>query len=240
MRRTMRRMAKQQSKSLAQAGGRASAVLVAAGKAGKQAAAAAAAAAAAHANGGMAGQSPIGSSDVFSNSLNGLAPKQASVFKDCYSSLLKQAEGDSMGGGSSKKPNSKRKRKDLRICTGAGGAASEGGMFLPDTPRRILHTQLLLQLLNNSSDDAAHMGKLDTVFFTRVSGANSTKNKKRNVGIKKGAPMALKGLPPLNGDAVGDAAQGHAFSDMDASFHSFEHLDMDFNEVSGVTASALP
>ncbi|RHZ29209.1 hypothetical protein DYB37_011326 [Aphanomyces astaci] len=49
-----------------------------------------------------------------------------------------------------KKNLSKRKRKDLRVVT---GSSIEGGMFMPSTPRRLHHTQLLLTLLSNASED---------------------------------------------------------------------------------------
>lgn len=209
----MRRMAKQQNKTLAQAtSGRAGQALAAAAKASK-----------------LSGSASDDSMVCGSEGFRGMDANQASVFKDCYNSMLKQAETglsaqDALMSDAQapKKANSKRKRKDLRICT-AGGSGSEclssGGMFLPDTPRRVLHTQLLLQLLNNSSDDTAHLGKIDSVFFARVTSATHAKSKKRNIG-KKGA----KGLPPL---ITNDPTSGHTLAELDA----FEHLDMDFNEV---------
>lgn len=239
MRRTMRRMAKQQNKSLVQAdGSRSGSGVAAAAKSSKQSAAATCA---------MDGSSGS-SGEAFGGALDRLSSKQASVFKDCYNSMLKQPEPkDREGQGATmliaqapaKKTNSKRKRKDLRICTAGSGGASNltgdalasGGMFLPeDTPRRVLHTQLLLQLLNNSSDDTAHLGKIDTVFLARVGSSGPSKNKKRNVGSKKSA-LQVKGLLRIPGsDPTSDLSRqldGHSFPDMDA----FEHLDMDFNEV---------
>jgi hypothetical protein len=238
MRRTMRRMAKQQNKSLVQANsGRQGVTANAATKPGKQLGSPSS----------MADGSAGSTSDAFGGALDGLS-KQASVFKDCYNSMLKQTEPKDRevqaaammnAQGPAKKTNSKRKRKDLRICTAGstgansmtGDAPTSGGMFLPeDTPRRVLHTQLLLQLLNNSSDDNAHLGKIDAVFLARVGTAGPPKSKKRNVGGKKGVLQA-KGLPPLSSsDPTSDLPRhldGHSFPDMDA----FEHLDMDFNAV---------
>ncbi|KAG3174191.1 hypothetical protein PI124_g866 [Phytophthora idaei] len=195
MRRTMRRMAKQQNKTLGQ---------VARGGAGSNKAAKFG-----------ANSSPSSMVELARDAMNagrqGMSSTQASVYKDCYNALIKQAEDGKGRQGqknAGKKINSKRKRKDLRICTGSDSS----GMFLPDTPRRVLHTQLLLQLLNTGEED----------FGTFITVASSTnKNKKRNAqGKKNGA----------NGAGIGELGGDHEFTDMDGSFHAFEHLDIDFNE----------
>ncbi|OWZ17595.1 Myb-like DNA-binding protein [Phytophthora megakarya] len=196
MRRTMRRMAKQQNKTLGQVarGGNKVAKL-------------------------GANSSPGSMVDLARDAMNagngvrhptqGMLSTQAAVYKDCYNALIKQVEdgkGRTMHKNAHKnKFNSKRKRKDLRICTGS----ESSGMFLPDTPRRVLHTQLLLQLLNTGEDDFG--GAIITVAST------TNKNKKRSAQSKK------------NGNGL-ELGGEHAFTDMDGSFHAFEHLDIDFNE----------
>jgi myb proto-oncogene protein len=236
MRRTMRRMAKQQNKSLGQSG---RSVLSA--KASKH-----------HqlqqhqllqqqhrqqhqqqhesadfARGLCSDMDSPGSGDM-RHVMGELSPKQAPMYKECYQGMLKHPDDHHDGDGSftralasahhgsrggnpmakggglllsgtclnvgSKKGSgsSKRKRKDLRICTtGSDGSGSSGssGMFLPDTPRRMLHTQLLLQLLGSNPSAKA----------TEYSGEQGGMDEQ-------------------------------AFNDMDGSFHSFEHLDIDFNE----------
>lgn len=206
--------------------------------------------------------------------MNGLSPKQATVFKDCYGVLMKNAEGhhddhmqqegaftkalngshghhhNSHRGGTSKgalllggnclsvtqkkASSSKRKRKDLRICTGI--SAVEGGMFLPDTPRRVLHTQLLLQLLGNSGDDALlqSSGNSSSHNSIQIGGVHSTKRKKRNPPAKGAVMHTLSTQPSKANNEYhgGDhSIDDQSFNDMEGSFHSFEHLDIDFNEV---------
>jgi myb proto-oncogene protein len=198
------------------------------------------------------------------HAMNGLSPKQAVVYKDCHSVLLKNAEGhhdDRMqyegafskalghhhshrAGGTSKgalllggnclsmtqkkASSSKRKRKDLRICTGV--SVVEGGMFLPDTPRRVLHTQLLLQLLGNSGDDPAMQS--NNAHNSIQIGMHTTKRKKRNSPAKSSMMHALATLPSKSSEYSGgdQGMDDQAFHGMEGSFHSFEHLDIDFNE----------
>lgn len=208
---------------------------------------------------------------------HGLSPKQ--VYKDCYSAMLKSSENinhlhhhhhdddgsfsrllgnhlsngrngassSKSGGGAlllsggcmsmaPKKANNaaKRKRKDLRICT---GAVESGSMYLPDTPRRVLHTQLLLQLLGTNSTNPAG---------DDVQG-NSAKRKKRSatpVHSKNGLLTHAIAMQPSKASEYSGEQCGmddQAFNDMDGSFHSFEHLDIDFNEVrDGVMSAVLP
>ncbi|CAI5734749.1 unnamed protein product [Hyaloperonospora brassicae] len=145
---------------------------------------------------------------------------QNSVYGDCYNvALIQQAEDGKSGGQRSaqksmKKLNTKRKRKDLRICTGSVSMVENNGMFLPDTPRRVLHTQLLLQLLNTGDEDFG--GAIVTVAST------TNKSKKRHMQSKRngGAGGAGRGI---NGSE-------QTLTDMDGSFQAFEHLDVDFNE----------
>lgn len=275
MRRTMRRMAKQQNKSLGQSG---RAVLSA--KASKH-----------HqlqqhqllqhqhrqqqqqqnesadfARGLCSDLDSPGSGDM-RHVMGELSPKQAPMYKECYQGMLKHPgdhhDGDgsftralasahhgSRGGnpmakggalllsgtclnvGSKKgSGSSKRKRKDLRICTtGSDGSGSSGssGMFLPDTPRRMLHTQLLLQLLgSNVSDESFYL-----------SGGGGAKRKKRSSTPANGKNMMLMQSLAMQPSAKATEYSGEqggmdeqAFNDMDGSFHSFEHLDIDFNEV---------
>uniref|UniRef100_K3WA24 Uncharacterized protein n=1 Tax=Globisporangium ultimum (strain ATCC 200006 / CBS 805.95 / DAOM BR144) TaxID=431595 RepID=K3WA24_GLOUD len=275
MRRTMRRMAKQQNKSLGQSG-RAGGGL----KASKQHAVAA------------ASSHMIGSSDSPADSPNSMrhvlhggfsSPKQGMAFKDCYHMLLKSGEHhdedpagaaqDGSGfpgkatlghhlrssstkgvlglpgsmGPQKKNTSSKRKRKDLRVCTGVS-VGLDAGMFLPDTPRRVLHTQLLLQLLGNSgtNDDLTHINphnnsiQVGSKFMDPSTAMHTAKRKKRNGTASGKSAMMSVALQPSrssNGNeynSVGGESQHHleeqSFNDMDAPFHSFEHLDIDFNE----------
>jgi hypothetical protein len=196
----MRRMAKQQNKSLGQ---------VVRGTAGNKAAKFNA-----HSTPGSMvelARDAMNAGNALRHQTQGMSVTQASVYKDCYNALIKQADAKSGQQKNGKKLNSKRKRKDLRICTGSVAMVESSGMFLPDTPRRVLHTQLLLQLLNTGEDD------FSSAIITVASTTN--KSKKRN---KKNA--GGNGLAEFGGD--------HAFTDMDGSFHAFEHLDIDFNEVS--------
>lgn len=278
----MRRMAKQQNKSLGQSGR--------SGMSAKAAKQHQATAPAGHAS--LLGSDGVDSpSASMRHAMNGLSPKQATVFKDCYNVLMKNTEGghhhdDSVqdgalgkalvphhhsqhraaaaaaaagskpmlhSGGSmtQKKSNSsKRKRKDLRICTGVS-VGLDAGMFLPDTPRRVLHTQLLLQLLGSSgsSDDVTHINPHNSIQIGKCmdpSAMHSAKRKKRN-GSSAGASgknaMLSIAMQPSKAcssneynNSLGGEQQQHldehaAFNDMDGPFHSFEHLDIDFNEV---------
>ncbi|KAG7386149.1 hypothetical protein PHYPSEUDO_000581 [Phytophthora pseudosyringae] len=207
MRRTMRRMAKQQNKTMGQAarGGNKAAKFSANSSPG---------------SGSMVelARDAMNAGNSLRHQTQGMTSTQASVYKDCYNALMKQAE-DGKGGqrgvhksAANKKLSSKRKRKDLRICTGSVSVVESSGMFLPDTPRRVLHTQLLLQLLNTGEDD---FGTLITVAST------TNKGKKRNAQGKKNGG---------NGAGLGELGGDHTFTDMDGSFHAFEHLDIDFNE----------
>ncbi|CEG45186.1 myb-like dna-binding [Plasmopara halstedii] len=189
MRRTMRRMAKQQNKTLGQniRNG------VSSNKAAKFGA---------DTSPGSMVEMTRDALNAGNNFRHGFSSSQASVYKECYNALLNQTEDGRPGQKLGKKFNSKRKRKDLRISTSAS-IGENNGMFLPDTPRRVLHTQLLLQLLNTGEEEFG-------TFFTVSSTTN--KNKKRN---------------KRNGSGLGD---GDAFSEMENSCHAFEHLDIDFNE----------
>lgn len=211
MRRTMRRMAKQQNKSLGQSargggGGSKAAKFSANSTPG---------------NGSMMdlARDAMNAGNNLRHQTQGMTSTQASIYKDCYNALIKQVE-DGKGGNqrgaqknTNKKLNSKRKRKDLRICTGSVSVVENSGMFLPDTPRRVLHTQLLLQLLNTGDED------FGSAIITVASATN--KSKKRHVQSKKNGA----------GGGFGEFGGDHAFTDMDGSFHAFEHLDIDFNEV---------
>ncbi|KAL4163750.1 hypothetical protein KRP22_005177 [Phytophthora ramorum] len=195
MRRTMRRMAKQQNKTLGQG--------VRGGGGNK---------AAKFSNSSTPGGSMVqlardamNAGNALRHQTQGMSSTQASVYKDCYNALIKQAEDVKNGQrAKNKKINSKRKRKDLRICTGSVSVGESSGMFLPDTPRRVLHTQLLLQLLSNGEED----------FSSAIITVSSTTNKSKKRNTKK------------NGfGALGE----HSLNDLDG-FHAFEHLDIDFNE----------
>ncbi|TYZ58457.1 hypothetical protein PybrP1_007975 [[Pythium] brassicae (nom. inval.)] len=245
MRRTMRRMAKQQNKSLGQSG-RANADL---------------------ARGLCSDLDSPGAGDMRHMVMDGLSPKQAAMFKECYPVLLKHPDehhdgGDgsftraltgvhhhgsravnpmSKGGGAlmlsgsclnmgPKKASgsSKRKRKDLRICT-TGGDSNGGGMFLPDTPRRMLHTQLLLQLLGGNVSD-------ESLYHFHGGGAKRKKRAGTPANGKSVMLMQSLAMQPsakateYSGEQGGGDIDEQAFNDMDGSFHSFEHLDIDFNE----------
>ncbi|KAG7400685.1 hypothetical protein PHYBOEH_004732 [Phytophthora boehmeriae] len=215
MRRTMRRMAKQQNKSLGQGAARGNP----SNKAAKFSVNSTPGGISMMelARDAMNSDSIHRSNPNFRHPMAGLSPKQATVYNDCYNALLKQADDSKMGNQRGapkpmgKKVNSKRKRKDLRICTGSGGENS--GMFLPDTPRRVLHTQLLLQLLNNPADE-----EFGTAIITVASATN--KNKKRYAQGKKLG---------VNGGLGNEFGAEHGY-DMEASLHSLDHLDLDFSE----------
>lgn len=264
MRRTMRRMAKQQNKTLGQTG---RALISTKGT--KQLSSA---------NGLVdLSRNQAGSSMANQSMSSSAAAKHNSaMFKDCFSTMTKgnaNAQEDNEAGGNvnwsslpstyrasasqkcmittmagnngqvstalvQKKINSKRKRKDLRICTGI--SSGEGGMFMPDTPRRLLHMQLLLKLLSSSGEDtyqlagtaSIHIGKMDLSSMTGI----SNKRKKRNSHMK--SPTLSIAMLPSKACTSGFSSSGHPhlddqpFSDMvESSFHSFEHLDIDFNEV---------
>lgn len=163
---------------------------------------------------------------------------RASASQKCMITTMAGSNGQASTALVQKKINSKRKRKDLRICTGI--ASAEGGMFMPDTPRRLLHMQLLLKLLSSSGEDtyqlagtaSIHIGKMDLSSMT----GNSNKRKKRNTHMK--SPTLSIAMLPSKACTSSFSSGGHPhlddqpFSDMvESSFHSFEHLDIDFNEV---------
>jgi hypothetical protein len=249
MRRTMRRMAKQQNKSVGGQTSKAAATSTSKG-----------ARTMVNPNGssGAPAQGPSGSgpSDMNTPGMRGMmnnpSPKQSSMYKDPYNAMLKNPSTheemkkkdmkSSFGApnasavasaAAQKKINNKRKRKDLKIHTGV--SLVEGGVYLPETPRRILHTQLLLQLLSNNCEEPVpgsfhhhhqQLVKADTT-------ANKRKKRVTPRLNKKGA-FSISMLPSKNGDFVmsADGGDDQTLHDMvDGGFHSFEHLDMDFNEV---------
>lgn len=251
MRRTMRRMAKQQNKSMG-GGGPTSRSSSASSKSGKHDPTTPN-----HHNGSpghemdafndtptsrMRHNGSVNSNDSnpsLRTVMHGMSPKHANVFKDCYSVLLKNAESDHSSGANTnvlnslraannaklmntmlasntnKKVNIKRKRKDLRIHTGAG--TNESGLFLPDTPRRVLHTQLLLQLLSNSSHG------------TPV--AKPRKKRQANKHPCVSIAMLPSKASHFDYDHSNSRGVEQSLNEMDGSMHTFDHLDIDFNEV---------
>ncbi|KAJ0403715.1 hypothetical protein P43SY_003020 [Pythium insidiosum] len=207
--------------------------------------------------------------------VTGVSPKHASVFKDCYNALLKNAEVSAADSGVllgnlranaakamqsalathsalHKKVNIKRKRKDLRICTGATPgvvpppSAEVAGLYLPDTPRRVLHTQLLLQLLSNSAGDhdLGHLGGTTiqvSVKSAAETGGPPTKRKKRSAGGEQPS-VSIAMLPSrasqLDSHSEHPSSRHHGEesslgAEVDGSIHSFDNLDIDFNEGDG-------
>ncbi|RHY31395.1 hypothetical protein DYB32_003543 [Aphanomyces invadans] len=166
----------------------------------------------------------------------GITPKQASAFRECYNVLLHNKENPPHGSPSPlsnsnsamtatppKKSLSKRKRKDLRVCT---GSSIEGGMFMPSTPRRLHHTQLLLTLLSNASEDP----------MTKCANA---KRKKRSVPPSLPASSSFSSTAaahamsfPLSrsSDTSMALADHFAFHDIESPFQAFESLDFDLSE----------
>nr|CCA17493.1 myblike DNAbinding protein putative [Albugo laibachii Nc14] len=133
----------------------------------------------------------------------------------------------------SKRPNPKRKRKDLRIYTDTN--ALPDGILLPDSPRRLLHTQILLQLFNCPSMPepyiAPHVG------FQQGAGDLEGKWKwNKRDGVKKLDDNNVVLGPDgeehrvYNGCTTNNNEQ-QPFNDMiDRSINSFDHLDIEFNE----------
>ncbi|RHY07837.1 hypothetical protein DYB28_003801 [Aphanomyces astaci] len=123
-----------------------------------------------------------------------------------------------------KKNLSKRKRKDLRVVT---GSSIEGGMFMPSTPRRLHHTQLLLTLLSNASEDP----------MTKCANA---KRKKRSTPLHANSSYSASHAATANAtsfplsrssDTSMALADHFAFHDIESPFQAFESLDFDLNEV---------
>jgi hypothetical protein len=187
--------------------------------------------------------------------MHNLSPKQASVFKDCYSVLLKNAEGGgdlkdnnklmknqnlsaaAVAAAQKKFNNNKRKRKDLKITTVCGlgtVTGAEAGILLPDTPRRVLHTQLLLQLLSNGGEDPMSLNMHHQHYAKMDAQGNGKRSKKR--ASKNSTHFSVSMLPSKahHGDMThGEHMEEQPFHDVvDGSFHTFEQLDIDFNEVS--------
>lgn len=244
MRRTMRRMAKQHNKAIGQTGKNTAATT-------KKTWQIVSSSATDDAQNSTTAISDCNSTS-FRSLMSGLSPKQATVFKDCYNVLLKNVESchgersDTKGNkafrglttesnASQKKVNiNKRKRKDLQICTGV--SVVEGGMYMPDTPRRMLHTKLLLHLLNNSGEDPVGKQTVSAI-SSHARGKPDTKRKKRSTlhGNKKSLlSMSIVPSKSLNNPElmhVNELIDEQSFHDMvDGSFHSFEHIDIDFNE----------
>lgn len=122
----------------------------------------------------------------------------------------------------------KRKSKDLSVFTDDNALGSEvpsgltPGMFMPETPRQQLHTQLLLSLMNNSTKNSNTANNGDSMFkFNIVTPSNklldipdSTKNMPLPLdskgglslsgpGIKaEGGSSLLSGFTPKNGGAT--------------------------------------
>ncbi|KAF0710178.1 Aste57867_5629 [Aphanomyces stellatus] len=167
----------------------------------------------------------------------GLSPKQATAFRECYNVLLHNKENPPHPNASTpskKSLSSKRKRKDLRVCT---GSSVEGGMFMPSTPRRLHHTQLLLTLLSNATEDP----------MTKCANA---KRKKRaplpssnlhhppphHLHAPSSAAAAANAAFPLSRSSDTSNMLDHfAFHDIESPFQPFESLDLDFNEVRRLT-----
>ncbi|OQR95030.1 myb-like DNA-binding protein [Thraustotheca clavata] len=153
--------------------------------------------------------------------IQGMSPRQASTFRDCYNMLLYNKENPNLSPLSHDSPHKKslikRKRNDLHICT---GSSTEGGMFMPSTPRRLHHTQLLLTLLSNASEDP--MTKIAIAKRKKrcptPSHLHGQMSRDRNMGNGGFESMLLQ-------DQLGDT-----FHDIDGPFHPLETLEFDFNE----------
>ncbi|CAK4236533.1 unnamed protein product [Aphanomyces euteiches] len=164
------------------------------------------------------------------NLIQGVSPKQASAFRECYNILLHNKENPHHNSPAPqhstastatppKKSLSKRKRKDLRVCT---GSSIEGGMFMPSTPRRLHHTQLLLTLLSNASEDP-------------MSKCANSKRKKRasssSMSPYTSISTGVASFPLSRGSETSMTLADHfAFHDIESPFQSFESLDFDLNE----------
>ncbi|EQC38558.1 hypothetical protein SDRG_04263 [Saprolegnia diclina VS20] len=158
--------------------------------------------------------------------VQGLSPKQASTFRDCYNVLLFNKENPNTSTDSPLHPanasphkhrslSSKRKRKDLHVCTGAN---SDGGMFMPSTPRRLHHTQLLLTLLSSASEDP--MAKC----------ANAKRKKRGSTPSHAMGPPSRERAGAYESLLLQDQFGDATFTDMDSPFHPLETLEFDFNE----------
>lgn len=95
--------------------------------------------------------------------MDNLSQSDAALFQRCYTMLQSSLSTTGQRGNTvnvaalggaktsnkprNRKANSKRKREDLQVSTGV----EDGSLYLPETPRRTLHTQLLLKLMSNAN-----------------------------------------------------------------------------------------
>ncbi|GLE11706.1 hypothetical protein PINS_up024282 [Pythium insidiosum] len=205
--------------------------------------------------------------------VSGVSPKHASVFKDCYNALLKNAEASAGDSGvllgnlranaakpckarllrtvrCTRKVNIKRKRKDLRICTGAtpGAVASAvrrgrrtvsaghptesaahaiaaatpqqlGRRPRHWTPRRH-HDTGICQVNNREWRAAEQAQEAEPRWRTAHDVDRDAAIKSRTAGLAwVNTPSSRQ-----HGD---DSSLG---AEVDGSIHSFDNLDIDFNE----------
>ncbi|KAL0587667.1 hypothetical protein ABG067_002686 [Albugo candida] len=151
-----------------------------------------------------------------------------------YSDASKTAKGiNSPPSEYSKRPNPKRKRKDLRIYTDTN--ALPDGIFLPDSPRRILHTQILLQLFNCPSMPEPYIAPY-IGFQQAVEDVDGKWKWNKKDGMKKpdenNAVLGSDGEERrVSNGCVTSNNEQQPFNDMiDRSINSFDHLDIEFNE----------
>ena len=173
--------------------------------------------------------------------IGNLNSSDAALFQRCYSLLqsslssgrqkqTKTTKGGAGGGVKRKRSPQKRKREDLRISANSPrnpDGASASGLGLPETPRRALHTQLLLQLMSNSTKNS-----LPPTLPGSGSRPSSTRNaaKLANMNMLKspvgGAALASPGNIEQFAESI-----GIDFNDIADDGQPLDQLDIDFNEV---------
>ncbi|KAF0746537.1 hypothetical protein AaE_008086 [Aphanomyces astaci] len=160
---------------------------------------------------------------------HGVSPKQASAFRECYNVLLHNKENPNNLHGSPSaqtNPNAAMTATPPKKNLVVTGSSIEGGMFMPSTPRRLHHTQLLLTLLSNASEDP----------MTKCANA---KRKKRSTPLHANSSYSASHAATANAtsfplsrssDTSMALADHFAFHDIESPFQAFESLDFDLNE----------
>lgn len=116
---------------------------------------------------------------------------------------------------------SKRKRDDLQVSTTGN---DDGSLFLPETPRRTLHTQLLIKLMSNANALIPDIisGKDQTPCTKSDSNAPPTP---LNIAVRPDSTTAKEsGLEVFAESLFSNIELGNEVQPL-------EQLDIDFNEV---------
>lgn len=185
------------------------------------------------------------------NSVMGnLSQNDAALFQRCYSMLQSSLSttgqrGSPTNGGlsgikstlkqRSRKSTTKRKRDDLQVST--GNTEDVNTLFMPETPRRTLHTQLLIKLMSNANALIPGLisGKEQSNSAVPVSSSSTLPP----TLLVKSETIHTKEPPKDSGLEV-FAESLFSNIDLGNEVQPLEQLDIDFNEVADFFSIPTP